>query len=154
MWAFVYSPTTPGVPVRGHFVGPGGYPQNQRKSTAEYVEIEYTAEGFEWIRRYCDRRGERRLGPDNAYGVLQECDARGLVVKNLSLDLNDRPMIDAAGNSGQLSDYDALGNVLKARSIDPESRPMPVNDGFTGNITPARKFRILAHTNPTRQRGL
>ena len=24
----------------------------------------------------------------------------------------------------------------------------------TGVITPARKFRILAHTNPTRQRGL
>ena len=30
VWAFVYSPTASGVPVRGHFVGPGGFPQNQR----------------------------------------------------------------------------------------------------------------------------
>ena len=26
--------------------------------------------------------------------------------------------------------------------------------GLNPDITPARKFRILAHTNPTRQRGL
>ena len=30
----------------------------------------------------------------------------------------------------------------------------PVGWGRSVVITPARKFRILAHTNPTRQRGL
>ena len=109
VWAFVYWPREPGEPVRGQFIGGNGFLQDQRRSTAELVEIEYTPDGFERIRRYYDIRGERRPGLDNAYGMLQEYDPRGLPVKTTSLDANDRPMIDSAGNTSMWLEYDARG---------------------------------------------
>jgi YD repeat-containing protein len=149
VWGFVYSPTAPGEPARGHFVGPDGYPQPQRQSTAEYVEIEYTPEGFERIRRYFDRKGKRQPGPDNAFGVLQECDERGLATKQVSLNAEDKPMMDTYGNAGALIRYDRFGNPVEVTYFDEAGQPVQIKYGYAkitvgydrrGNLTEVAYF--------------
>ncbi len=144
VWAFVYAvpvrtpkekPTRsdpPPPPVHGHFIGPNGYPQPQADSTAEYVEITFTGDGLEATRTYYDRHGDKRPGPDKAYGVAQEFDARGLVLKEQSLDAQGKPTIDDSGNSGMVYQRDPiLGNITEARSIDTQGRSKELKSGYT-----------------------
>ncbi len=61
VWGLIYSPTehvgpAPLRSAKGHFVGPDGYPQPQRHSEAEYVEIQYDKNGFEIALRWFDRQ--------------------------------------------------------------------------------------------------
>jgi hypothetical protein len=115
VWGFVYSPMSSKDRAHGHFVGPNGYPQAQRNSAAEYVEIEYTQAGWERFKKYYDRERQRQPGPDRAFGQFLEYNEQGLFTRMMSVDANDQFMIDSAGNAGMvLLRFDELGNVLEA----------------------------------------
>jgi hypothetical protein len=78
VWGFVYSPMEDVSPeakpgkrrahAKAHFVGPDGYPQPQRRSSVEYVDITYDKDGYEEKLTYTDRWGNPMPGPDKAYG--------------------------------------------------------------------------------------
>ena len=104
VWGLIYSPTAdigqaPPCSRKGHFVGPDGYPQPQRHSETEYVEIHYDKSGFEATLKWTDRKGKAMPGPDNAYGRVREFDPRGLCVRETSVNEHGNPMVDAAGNA-------------------------------------------------------
>lgn len=140
VWCFVYSPSVDkegagdqfARTAHGHFIGEDGYPRPQRNSSAEYVEIQYSPEGWEVLRKYSDRNGNPQPGLDRAYGLAREYDELGRMTKTLSLDAQGRPMIDSAGNCGMIySDYHELGNSRWSVSVDTTGKPLPVDSGWT-----------------------
>ena len=71
VWGLVYSPTADVSEAKSakrrshakaHFVGPDGYPQPQRRSSAEYVDITYDKDGYEAKLTYTDRWGNPMPG--------------------------------------------------------------------------------------------
>lgn len=156
VWSFVYSPRPRMddsdectiLTAHGHFIGEDGFPRPQRSSSAEYVAIEYSPEGWEIKRSYYDRNGNPQPGLDHAYGMLREYDDQGRMTKTISIDEKGQPMIDSAGNTGlTYEDFDAFGNSRLSRSFGPEGEPRELNSGWTqqrdeydenGNWTVAR----------------
>jgi AAA-like domain/PDZ domain len=129
VWGFVYSPQTPGHGASGHFVGADGYPQAQRHSSTDYVQIDYTPEGFEQFRRYFDRTGKQQPGPDLAYGHRFEYDRRGLTTRRVALDAHDRPMADSQGVAETTTERDALGSETVFTHYDEFGKPTTSADG-------------------------
>jgi hypothetical protein len=130
VWGFVYSPRFSATGASGHFVDVDGYPRAQRHSSAEYVRIEYDSDGFEKTVRFFDRNGKRQPGPDRAMGTRREFDHRGLPVLSASIDANDKPMLDMAGNSMERRSFDEMGNVLESVALDDEGKPTRVINGY------------------------
>jgi hypothetical protein len=132
VWGFVYSPRGVNDPIaHAYFVGPDGYPKPKKSTAAEFIEFEYSPEGYEAIRRYFDRKGNPQLGPDKAYGQLRKFDQRGLEIEVTSLDRDGKtPMIDEAGNAGLRLTYDHLGNVEEAIAFDAKGNITTVKDGW------------------------
>ncbi len=130
VWGFVYSPTMKGQPTRGYFVGPDGFPAPQLKSSAEFVEFEYSEQGDEVSKIYLDRFQRPQPGPDGAFGRRQEFYENGLVRQMTSLDPERKPMNDTAGNAAQVIAYDQLGNVVETVALDSNGQAVLLKDGF------------------------
>ncbi|HEX3313793.1 MAG TPA: AAA-like domain-containing protein, partial [Gemmataceae bacterium] len=148
-WGFVYAPQTRGHDASGHFVGADGYPQSQRHSSADYVQIDYTPEGFERFRRYFDRTDKPQPGPDFAFGHRREFDERGLATRLSVLDAADRPMTNANGVAGETKEFDAHGNPITIAFFDESGKPTRSVNGYAkltdaydefGNWTEERYF--------------
>ena len=143
VWGFVYSPMAdvsqeakkPGkqrTHAKAHFVGPDGYPQPQRRSSAEYVDITYDKDGYEAKLIYTDRWGNPMPGLDKAYGRVAKIQQTGTDgAKSISLDQNGLPMVDEAGNAILRSQYDEeSGNLLGTKAFDADGNITRVNDGY------------------------
>jgi len=112
------------------FVGPNGFPQLQRDSAAEFVEIHYDEAGWEDRVMYLDGKGLPAAGPDSAFGQEMRHNDVGQLTCILSLDAEGHRMIDDAGNSGMQPKYDEKGYEIEAISVDTDLKPRPVKDGW------------------------
>ena len=132
VYGLIYSPPESGSPLIGltRLVGPNGFPQLQRTSAAEYVEIHYDEAGLEERIMYRDSKGLAAAGPDGAFGRSMQYDGRGRLTGVLSLDANGRRMIDNSGNSGMEVKYDNNGWEVEETSVGPDLKPMPLKDGY------------------------
>jgi uncharacterized protein CbrC (UPF0167 family) len=132
VYGLVYSPSGSGRRGTGlaRFVGADGFPQFQRRSAAEYVEIHYDAKGWEDHVMYLDGKNRPGTGPDGAFGQRIIHNEQGQITEVLSLDKSGDPMIDNAGNCGMQAKYDKRGYDVEARSVGPDEKLIPVKDGF------------------------
>ena len=132
VYGLIYSPPGSGSPLIGltRLVGPNGFPQLQRTSAAEYVEIHYNEAGWEDRIMYRDSKGLAAAGPDGAFGRSMQYDGRGRLTGVLSLDANGRRMIDTSGNCGMEAKYDNNGREVEEMSVGPDLKPMPLKDGY------------------------
>jgi YD repeat-containing protein len=132
VYGLIYSPPGSGSPLIGltRFVGPNGFPQLQRTSAAEYVEIHYDEGGWEDRVMYRDSKGLAAAGPDGAFGRSMQYDGRGRLTGVQSLDANGRRMIDNSGNCGMEAKYDNNGREVEERSVGTDLKPMPLKDGY------------------------
>ena len=132
VFGFIYSPpgSGPSSTRLARFVGPDGFPQLQRTSQAEYVSIHFDKDG--WEDRVADRDGKNlpAAGPDGAFGQDIQHNASGQITRLLSLDAEDKNMIDNAGNCGLILIYNEKGWMKEVRSIGPDLKPMPLKDGW------------------------
>src|SRR5207247_4732665 len=99
VYGLIYSPPGSGSPLIGltRLVGPNGFPQLQRSSAAEYVEIHYNEPGWEDRIMYRDSNGLAAAGPDGAFGGSIEYDGRGILNGVLSMVVARRWMVDTWG---------------------------------------------------------
>jgi len=162
VWGFIYSPpaetanaegtsavrTRPQT-VRGHYVGPDGYPMPFRGSNAEYVEITYNQDGYEEEVFYRDRSRNPMPGPDRAYGKHRCFNKLGLETEQESLDSRRNRVVDQDGNCGCEDTYDATGNLIRERAFDVAGKTTLVKDGWAvleqsfdpfGNVTEQAYF--------------
>jgi phage protein U len=132
VYGLIYSPRGSGSSSTGltRLVGPDGFPQFQRTSAAEYVEIHYDGAGWEDRIRYRDSKNLPAAGPDGAFGQSMSHNPRGQVTLLLSLDKSGRNVIDNAGNCGMEAKYDEHGWDVEERSVGPDLKPRPVKDGW------------------------
>ncbi len=133
VYGLIYSPPGSGsLSTRlARFVGPDGFPQLQRTSAAEYVEIHYDGNGWEDRVTYRDGKGLPAAGPDGAFGQSIEHDkSSGQSTCVLSLDAEGRRMKDNAGNCGMQVKYDKDGRDVEARSVGPDLKPTPLKYGY------------------------
>ena len=119
VYGFVYSPPGSGSPSTrlARFVGPGGFPQFQRGSVAEYVQIHY--DGMGWADRvmYHDGKGLAAVGPDGAFGQSIQHDNQWPTHLCPLAGRDGRAMKDNAGNSGMQSKYNKNGYDIEDRSV-------------------------------------
>jgi YD repeat-containing protein len=132
VYGLIYSPPGSGSPLIGltRIVGPNGFPQLQRTSAAEYVEIHYNEAGWEDRVMYRDSKGLPAAGPDGAFGRNMQYDSRGRLTGVVSLDANGQRMIDTSGNCGMEAKYDNTGWEVEEMSVGPDLKPMPLKDGY------------------------
>jgi eukaryotic-like serine/threonine-protein kinase len=133
VYGLIYSPSGSASPSTrfARYVGPDGYPQFQRGSVAEYVQIYYDTAGWEDRVMYYDGKGLPATGPDGAFGERrQHNESTGQLTCDLSLDADQHPMIDNDGNSGMQSKYDEKGYDIEETSVGPDLRPLPLKDGY------------------------
>ena len=132
VYGLIYSPPTPGSSANrlARFVGPDGFPQLQRRSAAEYVDIHYDDAGWEDRIMYRDGKNQPAAGPDGAFGQSVTHNSSGQITSVLSLDTSGKPMIDKAGNCGMLAKYDASGYDVEETSVGPDRKPLSARDGF------------------------
>jgi hypothetical protein len=132
VFGLIYSPPGSGSPSTrlARFVGPDGFPQLQRRSAAEYVEIHYDGAGWEDRIMYRDGKNLAAAGPNGAFGKSMQHNDRGQLTQGLSLDANGHAMIDNDGNSGMQSKYDEKGNDIEDTSVGPDLKPVPLKDGY------------------------
>src|SRR5262249_20205382 len=81
-------------------------------------------------RSYADRQGRPQPGPDRAYGQEREYDARGLEIRETSLDQLRMKMNDTAGDATQLLAYDRLGKFTEGKYLDRNDRPVLIKEGY------------------------
>jgi hypothetical protein len=118
------------VPTRlARYVGPDGFPQFQRRSAAEYVEIHYDKEGWEDQVMYRDRTNSPAVGPNGAFGRRMSHDVGGQLTLGLSLDADGHTMIDDDGNCGMEVHYDEKGRITEQQSLGPKGERMRFKDG-------------------------
>src|SRR5262249_51832903 len=141
VWGFVYSPEElPAADgkcavrnrpqrVKGHYVGPDGYPMPFRGSNAEYVEITYDPNGYEQEVFYRDRNRNAMPGPDSAFGKRRRFNKLGLEIEQASLDANEHRVVDQEGNCGLEETYDDSGNLICVRSFDVTGKTTLVKEG-------------------------
>lgn len=132
VFGFIYSPPGSG-PARtrlARFVGPDGFPQLQRASSAEYVSIHYDKDGWEEQVSYRDGKDLPAIGPDRAYGQSMSHNSRGQLTLVLSLDAEGQRMIDFAGNCGMQYIYNEKGWLAEIRSVGPDLKPLQVKEGW------------------------
>ena len=132
VYGLIYSPPESGSPLIGltRLVGPNGFPQLQRTSAAEYVEIHYNEAGWEERIMYRDSKGLAAAGPDGAFGQSMQYDGRGRLTGVLSLDANGRRMIDNSGNCGTEVKYDNDGREVEETFLGLDLKPIPLKDGY------------------------
>ena len=132
VFGFIYSPpgSGPAATRLARFVGPNGFPQLQRRSSAEYVSIHYDNHGWEDRVTYRDGKDLPAVGPDGAFGQKMEHNPRGQTTLLLSLDADGNNMIDDAGNCGLQLKYDEEGRLVAVHSIAPDKKPMVLKDGW------------------------
>jgi hypothetical protein len=132
VYGLIYSPSGSASPSTRYarYVGRDGFPQFQRGSVAEYVQIHYDRAGWEDRVMYHDGKGLPAAGPDGAFGKgMQHNESTGQVTCVLSLDADEHAIIDNDGNSGMQSKYDEKGYDIEDTSVGPGLKPMPV-DGY------------------------
>jgi YD repeat-containing protein len=134
VWGVVYAPgeRADGKHLRSAkvtFIGADGYPQPQRQSHAEFVEITYNDKGYETKHIYMDRAKRPAPGPDGAFGRGFEYDGVGRRTKIISLDRDGKPKNDYAGNATLLSEYDKDSNESTSTALDELGRPTLFNKG-------------------------
>jgi hypothetical protein len=131
VWGLAYSPWLGADHQRvAHFVGPDGLPSSQMKTAAEYVRIEYLANGLEKQISYYDRSGKPQLGRDGAYAIRMEYDSRGMLNRWMALDDHRLPMIAADGFAESRFKYDERGNGVEWACFNTSGKPCLNNDGY------------------------
>ncbi len=132
VYGLIYSPPGSGSSATRltRFVGPDGFPQLQRHSAAEYVEIHYDDAGWEDRIMYRDSKNAPAAGPDGAFGQSMLHNDRGQITRVLSLDRSGNAMVDNTGNSGMQVKYDGKGREVEDTSVGPDLKPMAVKDGY------------------------
>jgi hypothetical protein len=131
VWALVYSPSTTEKPERlAHFVGPNGWPQPQKLSLADYVQIEYTTNGLERKLSYSDQHAKPQPGPEEAFAVMNGYDTNGMLIHVESLDAKGNLMLDGNWVAVTTNVFDRQGNVIECRYSDTENRPSLTKDGY------------------------
>ena len=132
VYGLIYSPPGSSSPDTRltRFVGPDGFPQLQRRSAAEYVEIHYDEAGWEDRIMYRDSKNLPATGPDGAFGQSMVHNEEGQITCLLSLDRFGKAMVDNAGNSGMKVKYDEKGRDVEDISVGPDLKPMLVKDGY------------------------
>jgi YD repeat-containing protein len=80
---------------------------------------------------------------DNAFGQLGEYCPDGRLRNEISLDKDDRPMNDRAGNSKMIMSYDPAGNMISAEALDATGRPIDLKDPNWQRIT--REYDALGN---------
>ncbi len=155
VYGLIYSPPESGSPSIGltRLVGPNGFPQLQRTSAAEYVEIHYDEAGWEDRIMYRDSKGLAAAGPDGAFGRSMQYDGRGRLTGVQSLDANGRRMIDNSGNGGMEVKYDNNGWEVEETSVGPDLKPMPLKDGYVIAKMQYRPIRKIGTNDISRPQG-
>ncbi len=135
MYGLIYSPPGSGPPGTrlARFVGADGFPQLQRSSSAEYVQLHYDNDGREDRVTFRDGKNLPAAGPFGAFGQDMRYNSRGQITRLLSLDANGQPMLDDAGNCGLIATFNAKGWEIEARSVGPDLKQMPLKDGWVIN---------------------
>src|SRR5215831_6932161 len=152
VYGLIYSPPGSGLPSNrlARFVGPNGFPQLQRESGAEYVQIHYDSEGWEDRIMYRDGNNHAAAGPYGAFGLSMQRNDQGQVTCALSLNAKGDATIDNNGISGILSKYEK-GYDVEETSVGPDLKPRPLNDGYVvrkkqyddlGNVTQMRLYGL------------
>jgi hypothetical protein len=116
--SMVYTPAGSNKQARtAHFFGPGGERLAPSQSCADYVQLQFSPEGYEARVRYM-AQGRSAPGRDRALQAEKHYDARGNVIATISLDDDGNRMTDLFGNAAAKARYDALGNVVEATLHD------------------------------------
>ena len=86
VYGLVYSPRGLRSPSTGltRVVGADGFPQFQRTSAAESVEIHYDRAGWEDSHMYLDSNDRPAAGPDGAFGQSIQHNGRGQLTRALA----------------------------------------------------------------------
>ncbi len=124
VWGLVYSPRLEGQLDRAHYVGAEGFPKPQQGTTAEFVEFEYSGNGYEKNLRYFDRQHQPQLGPNNAFLIQQQVNAQGLVTEQIFSDIHEQSVYKL------VSRYDVLGNVTEQAFFGIDGQPLRPEEGF------------------------
>ncbi|MCP4696522.1 MAG: hypothetical protein GY862_06705 [Gammaproteobacteria bacterium] len=131
LYGLVYSPQAEDETTRrAHFVGQHGYPRARGQTAAEFVEFEYSPQGYEILLRYSDRDGEPQPGLDNAFGKHRHFDVRGLLLEEISVDTNGQAMEDKEGKAITRYVRDDLGNVLVEAYFGADGQPVRQKEGL------------------------
>jgi hypothetical protein len=139
VWVLHYSsPTTAyyKTPRRAEATGFGrdtveGLPQARTRAGAAYLDLSWTEEGYEARVRYLDRNGSAATNDGHVYGMRQEHDARGLVVRQTWLDEQGRPVLHARTHvASSILTYDEDGNRIEEAYFDAAGRPCLSWNGF------------------------
>ncbi|HEX3046917.1 MAG TPA: AAA-like domain-containing protein [Bacillota bacterium] len=112
---FVFSPASNQSRARGYYVGKDGYPKTWGE--AEYVNIEWSKEGYEHKVLYVDRYGQPQPGRDRAYGILKEYYSNGLEKRLISLNADEQNIIDDYGNAIAECIYDNNNGEQKSKNL-------------------------------------
>src|SRR5205823_5009259 len=70
-----------------------GLPEARARSRAQYLQLSWTAEGFEQEVRFLDDEGKPMPDDGHIYGVRKEHDEQGLLVRLTYLDSNGQPAL-------------------------------------------------------------
>src|SRR5262249_41744663 len=100
VYGLIYSPLGSGsLSTRlTRFVGPDGFPQLQRRSDAEYVQIHYDEAGWEDCIMYRDGKNRPAAGPAGAFGrSMQHDESTGQITCATYLGLDGEPTSIADG---------------------------------------------------------
>lgn len=153
VWGLVYTPKSlEGDDRRAHFLDDRGQVAPLKNSSAEMIQFSYTPEGYERLHAYLDRDGRPARGLDFAFFRQFSYTHDGLATEMLSLDEQQQPMNDYAGNASLRQKHDSLGNVVEAEAFDQAGDRVTTTTGWhrfvatydnAGNRTSAAYFNTL-----------
>jgi len=135
-----YSPTTSDKPAvrQAHFVGSNGLPKSQSNSkmgdttthsSANYIQIEYNADGLETNVSYLDWFGNPQSGPNGQFADEKDY-ANGMPKQIESLGMQGRPMRDNTKTTTRAFVRDQQGNVIEELWFDAEGRKTFTTNGY------------------------
>jgi serine/threonine protein kinase len=120
------------APTTAHYTDPSGFPRSRTDSGAAYVQFEWSDEGFPREVRYFDRNRAPQPDADGSFGVRNEFDARGLVVRSTNLGLDGQPQPDKDGCTVCTLVRDDRGAVIARTCGDANGQPVLGKDGVAG----------------------
>jgi hypothetical protein len=137
VWGFVYSPSqeTNASSRDGYYLGPDGYPKLEKGSSASFVHLEYSQDGYERRILYHDRLARPMPGLDKAFGREMTHDKQGRMTELKSLDPEGNAMNDDFGNSIMRVTYDQFGNEVLSKAYDAGGLPVAVKEGWSQAIS-------------------
>jgi hypothetical protein len=119
----VYSPVSPGRPALAHYVDPEGFPKPPSNSSAEFVTIEYSSQGYEEKISFSDRQHHPQPGLDSVWKIQRQFNEQGLSIEEAYFDTDGRPVIGDHGYHKIMRTYNKLGNVTEEFYLDVKGQP-------------------------------